>query len=139
MFGLFLKTSSDRTAAEEQSLQDFFDRLAPQAKLTLEEVRAQMDAREARARERILIRHGLTEGSLSKAPENVRSDVAKDLMYELAHSPEAKQELRAYQAATAQESFLKVKGKAEEILARQRRTSRREQQTNVKTHVVRSS
>jgi hypothetical protein len=115
-------SSTSDTEREEHepdlSLEEmFWD--AERLELTPEKVRSAMNARHSQVRKELLAAHGLTEETLNGAPEDLKAELGAKLMYELAHSPEAKLERGFHDAAVARENRLLVKRKAEEILAAQ--------------------
>lgn len=103
------------------SLEEMFVRDVERLGLTPEKVRSTMNARHSLVRKKLLADYGLTEETIDSASEETKSELASKLMYEVAHSPDAKLEHGFYQAAVARENRLLVKRKAEEILDAQRK------------------
>src|SRR5262245_48382309 len=117
-----MRSSSTSDTQQEKresdlSLEEMFARDAERLELTPEKVRSAKDARLSLVRKKLLADYGLTEETLDSAAEETKSELASKLIYELAHSPDAKLEHGLYQAAVARENRLLVKRKAEEITA----------------------
>ena len=108
--------------APDLSLEEMFASDAERLELTPEKVRSAMDARHSQARKKLLADYGLTEETIDSASyEGLKAELGSKLMYEVAHSPDAKIEHGLYQAAVAREKRLLVKSKAEVMLAVQRK------------------
>jgi TPR repeat protein len=104
------EASPDRAVIRGQSLQEFFASFTPRPRSYVRE----QDAMMTYAKERVLSRKRSSPISTQDTVDDFVSDLS-DALFEM-RSPNFKEEWRAYNLSVAEQTVLKVKDKAEELL-----------------------